>query len=221
MISFITFLSVFQDYGRTYVFPGISRFNSVILSYFTYNIYWCVVIGTLVYEFVVYPFARNKLPSILKRIGAVSFVTIVLNLVSLVLSVLCHYHCPVNTEVWQQVILQAMSGLLMFVLWPAVFEFVCAQSPYNMRAIVTGYATLSSIFSPLFFGYLLVFGYKRVVASLYYFIIFNSITFSLAVIGFLLHCILARWYKRRVRDDIYSPHRLVEEVYDRYLSART
>ena len=48
-------------------------------------------------------------------------------------------------------------------------------------------------------------------------IILKSITVSLAVIGFLLHCTLARWYKRRVRDDIYTPHRLVEEVYDRYL----
>ena len=221
MISFIKFLSVIQEYGRTYVFPGISRFNSVILSCFTYHVCWCVVIGTLVHEFFIYPFARNKLPSILKRIGAVSFVTIVLHLVSLVLSVLRQYHCLVNTEVWHQVVLQAMSGPLMFVLFSAVFEFVCAQSPYNMRAIVTGYATLSSIYSPLLFGCLLVFGYRRVVASLYYSIIFNSITVLLAVIGFLLHCILARWYKRRVRDDIYSPHRLVEEVYDRYLSART
>ena len=221
MISFMTFLSVFQHYGHTYVFPGISQFNFIILSYFTYHMCWCVVIGTLVYEFVVYPFARNKLPSILKRIGAVSFVTIVLNLVSLVLSVLRHYHCPVNTEVWQQVVLQAMSGPLIFVLLCAVFEFVCAQSPYNMRAIVTGYATLSIIFPPLFVGYLLVFVFRRVLAGLYYSIIFNSITVLLAVIGFLLHCILARWYKRRVRDDIYSPHRLVEEVYDRYLSART
>ena len=189
MISFITFLSVFQDYGQAYVFPGISRFSSIILFYFTYCVCWCVVIGTLVYEFVIYPFARNKLPSILKRIGTVSFVTIVLNLVSLVLSVLRLYHCTVNTEVWQQVVLQAMSGLLIFVLFSAVLEFVCAQSPYNMRAIVTGYATLSLIFTPIFFGCLLVFGFSRVVAGLYYSIIFNSITVLLAVIGFLLHCI--------------------------------
>ena len=211
MISFITFLSVFQEYGQTYVFPGISRFSSIILSYFTYYVCWCVVIGTLVYEFVIYPFARNKLPSILRRIGAVSFVTIVLNLVSLVLSVLRLYHCTVNT----------MSGPLIFVLFSAVFEFVCAQSPYNMRAIVTGYTTLSLIFTPIFFCYLLVFVFSRVLTGLYHFIISNSITVLLAVIGFLLHCILARWYKRRVRGDIYSPHRLVEEVNDRYLSART
>ncbi len=31
---------------------------------------------------------------------------------------------------------------------------------------------------------------------------------------------LARWYKRRVRDEDYNAHRVVEEVYDRYLSAQ-
>ena len=38
-------------------------------------------------------------------------------------------------------------------------------------------------------------------------------------IGFLLFCAVARWYKMRVRDEDYSPQRVVEEVYDRYLTA--
>ncbi len=28
-----------------------------------------------------------------------------------------------------------------------------------------------------------------------------------------MYCILARWYKRRVRDEDYNAHRVVEEVY--------
>ena len=32
-------------------------------------------------------------------------------------------------------------------------------------------------------------------------------------------CVVAHWYKRRVRDEDYSPQRVVEEVYDRYLTA--
>ena len=42
---------------------------------------------------------------------------------------------------------------------------------------------------------------------------------ALAVVGFLLFCVVARWYKMRVRDEGYSPQRVVEEVYDRYLTA--
>ena len=220
MIVFTTSLSGLYANGQHYVFPGISGYNSVILSYFTYDGNWCVVIGTLVYELVIYSFARQKLPSILKRIGAASFVSIVLLIVSLVLSVLRHYHCTVNTMVWLDVVLQVMTGLLVFIILSAVFEFVCAQSPYNMRALVTGYAALL-IYSSLTVGYLLLSVFTKFRTDPYYSIVVNSITVALAVIGFLLHCILARWYKRRVREDIYHPHRLVEEVYDRYLSART
>ena len=39
------------------------------------------------------------------------------------------------------------------------------------------------------------------------------------LIGFLLYCVVAHWYKIRVRDEDYSPQRVVEEVYDRYLTA--
>ena len=82
-----------------------------------------------------------------------------------------------------------------------------------------GYAILLLISSELL-GSLVRHIFYENCSSPYCSIILNSITVLLAVIGFLLHCILARWYKRRVRDDIYSPHRLVEEVYDRYLSAQ-
>ena len=43
----------------------------------------------------------------------------------------------------------------------------------------------------------------------------------LSLCGFLLYCFLAHWYKMRVRDDVYSVHRVVEEVYDRYLTAES
>ncbi len=38
------------------------------------------------------------------------------------------------------------------------------------------------------------------------------------LLGFVLYCLLARWYKRRVRDEDYNAHGVVEEVYDRYLN---
>ncbi len=42
----------------------------------------------------------------------------------------------------------------------------------------------------------------------------------LSVVGFVVYCLLACWYKMRVRDEEYDVHRVVEEVYDRYLSQR-
>ena len=138
---------------------------------------------------------------------------------SLVVSVVGHYNGTVDSLVWRDILLQVMKGLLIMVLMSSALEFVCAQSPYNMRTLVIGYATLL-LFLSIFIGSLPRNVFVRHCTDTYCSIILNSITVLLAVIGFLLHCILARWYKRRVRDDIYSPHRLMEEVYDRYLSAQ-
>ncbi len=48
----------------------------------------------------------------------------------------------------------------------------------------------------------------------------KSLFTALSLVGFVLHCLLATWYKRRVREEDYDIHRVVEEVYDRYLSQR-
>ena len=201
------------------MFSHISHYSSVIVHYFTYNEYWCIIIGTLFYEFVIYPVVKNKLPSILRRIGAASFLVIVMNIVSLVLSVVSLYNSTVDSVVWQDIVLQLLKGLSTMFLLSSALEFACAQSPYNMRSLVIGYATLLFL-SSLFLGTLLLAVFVRYCTGLYCPIIRNSIALSLAVIGLFLHCKLARWYKRRVRDDIYHPQRLVEEVYDRYLSAQ-
>ena len=46
----------------------------------------------------------------------------------------------------------------------------------------------------------------------------SALSTGIELVGLILFCVLARWYKMRVRDEDYSPHRVIEEVYDRYLS---
>ena len=48
----------------------------------------------------------------------------------------------------------------------------------------------------------------------------RSVFTALSLVGFVLHCLMATGYKRRVREEDYDVHRVVEEVYDRYLSQR-
>ena len=185
-----------------YMFSHIimSPYSSLVLHYFTYNECWCVIIGTLVYEFVIYPFVGNKLPSILRRIGAASFVVIVLSIVSLVVSTVSHYYNIVDPLVWHDIVLQVVSGLSGMFLVSSALEFVCAQSPYNMRTLVMG-CTILLLFSSELLGSLLRHVFDVNCTGPYCSIILHSITVLLAVIGFLLHCILAHWYKRRVRDE--------------------
>ncbi len=49
-------------------------------------------------------------------------------------------------------------------------------------------------------------------------ILYTGLAALLSFAGFVLYCLLARWYKRRVKDDIATPQKWVEDAYDRYLS---
>ena len=96
------------------------------------------LLGIVAYEFLIYPLARNKLPSILKRIGVVSLTTILVSFVCFILK-LVHFlsHSHKTTTGWIVLILYiSTSGLLGQVLLTSILEFMCAQSPYNMRGLL-------------------------------------------------------------------------------------
>ena len=96
---------------------------------------------------------------------------------------------------------------------------MCAQAPYGMRGLFTGFVyiqcTVPGTLS-VSIGYI----FTSECTSLYCPVVYWSLMAVLSVVGFLVFCIVARWYKRRVRDDIYAPQRVIEEIYDRYLSQR-
>ena len=93
------------------------------------------------YEFVVYPLLQNKLPSILRRIGALSLMATVLSFVCFILT-LAHYlsHSNETTTVSiVSVLYQSTNGILLQLFLTFVLEFVCAQSPYNMRGLLVSF----------------------------------------------------------------------------------
>ena len=101
------------------------------------------------------------------------------------------------------------------VLLSAVFEFMCAQSPYHMRGLLVSFVvplTVTPYIVTIEVGMVL----KHNVCSTHAqcSLISFSVKMITCFIGFLLFCVVARWYKMRVRDEDYSPKRVVEEVYD-------
>ena len=58
---------------------------------FSYNLNLCFIVWTLLHEFLIFPLLRDRLPSILKRIGIASFLFVVVSLICLILS-LINYH---------------------------------------------------------------------------------------------------------------------------------
>ena len=84
LISFaLVFNPTFHDitlYRQHVKFPNLTICKSDILYSFTYSSYLWSMIGILVNEFFIYPLFRGRLPSILKRIGVVSFLSLVLSI---------------------------------------------------------------------------------------------------------------------------------------------
>ena len=185
-----------------------------------YSPWWSILATTIVHELVIYPLIRNKLPiaSTLKRVGTVSLLTSLVSFGFLLISI-CEFLHLVNLSGsrWPHIIRFTVFGVSSTFLVNALLEFVCAQSPYNMRGLFAGYTVLLTLF-PFSLGALIFWLFYSLCTNEHCPIIQNSFTTALSLIGFILHCVLAHWYKRRVRDEDYPVHRVVEEVYDRYLS---
>ena len=185
---------------------------------FTYNPFWDVIVITLIYEFCIYPFIKNRLPNILRRIGIVFFFVLLLDLAELIISLVAFYH-SLQLSPWSHIAHSVFLSCVVVFVVSTGLEFVCAQSPYRMLGVLLGYAIL--LYGISFSSSILL-----DVAFLntcsgpqpHCLVIQNTVVTALSLIGFILHCVLAHWYKWRVRDEEYDVHRVVEEIYDRYLS---
>ena len=185
---------------------------SRLLSLFTYHQYWCGVVWTVFYEFVLFPVIRNRLPSIIRRIGIISLFITTLSIVFLILELLQNNYSDKLVAIkYVIIVLNSISrGLLTMLLFSTMLELVCAQAPYNMRGLFGGCMVLV-LFSSLIIGFYIP---SNSTLTTY------GVRVGISLLGFILYCLLARCYKRRVRDEDYNAHRVVEEVYDRYLSAQ-
>ena len=229
----ISFGFIFTSFYLFQQFVYVGDFNATVLHYattnegcvpvmvhsFAYETSFWVVGGIIIYEFAIYPFAMPIIPSSLKRIGATSFFMIVVNGLFLLFAVIdneSNITDPNNTH-WIWIIQSLISAPLKISLLTSSIEFVCAQSPYNMKGLMIGYMWSEYYISNII---------ANIVASILNTlcdndkcsVIYSSVATFWSIIGFVLFCLLARWYKRRVRDDIPTPHRWAEEAYDRYLT---
>ena len=202
--------------------PGVPSCSTNFILYFTYDATWCVIVCTVIYEFVIYPIVRNRIPTILKRIGITSFLATFISVVFLTLELIQKFYKDNDSFIegikWITTVLYSLSkGLLPFSFFSTLFELICAQAPYNMRGQFAGYMIII-ILSSLLLGEAISTYLTDICSSCI--LIILGVKLAVSLFGFIMYCLLARWYKRRERDDVYSAHRVVEEVYDRYLTAQ-
>ena len=130
------------------------------------------------------------------------------------------HHSDGTAIEWIVIVLYySTNGFLSQLSLTLVLEFIIAQSPYNMRGLFVSTAeplALISAAAGLNIGQVVS---SKIVGRAWSSLVLFAMKTVHYLVGFLLFCIVACWYKLRVRDENYSPQRVVEEVYDRYLTA--
>ena len=219
-LSFVLVLSGFRTYEpnvhNTVVYTSFFKIFNTSATY--------VILTTLVVEFLIYPLTNNIFPSILKRIAAApllfTFVSFACFILMLTTYLTDSDEYTTNCKWIVYIFHYSINGILYQMLFTSFLELMYAQSPYHMRGLLVSFTLPLILLSHIV---------NFVVSDILTNILCHAIQWcpliSLSVktltcfIGFLLFCAAARWYKMRVRDEDYSPQRVVEEVYDRYLTA--
>ena len=184
---------------------------------------WWMILSTIVHEIAVYPFLVKWIPTILKRIVIGSLLTLLLNITYLVISAVqvADENKSIFTGIidtfWIELLHSIISAQIVLLLYTAMLEFVCAQTPQNLKGFMIGCIwcvyPLTNILAAFIFSILVAnCTYK------YCTVIFCSIATGLSLISSILMCFLAYWYKQRVRDsdETQTPYTWVEGVYRKY-----
>ena len=179
---------------------------------FTYSPWWCCLVAAYVYKGCVCCL-KNRPLSMLKQLGLHMFL---LTLCNIVYASIAYF---ISFSEWPSIIHTWLYGFLLGLIIIVSTEFVCAQSPYSMRGLLSGIYFLIIVLS-VNFG-IQVFLWCTILCNSslkHCLIIPYSIGGGLSIAGFLLYLVVAGRYKRRVRDEEYHPQTHIEAIYDRYLT---
>ena len=169
----------------------------------------------------------------MQRAGIAAALQIILEILLLILDSVGHaqerVRCMFTAEkmgglnisyLWMYVPSTMLIGLQYAVFFTTVTEFIVAQSPYGMKGLLIGSMWSLSVIS-LAIGTAVnlpwTYGWKSPFSSpscgTYYYLFVTL----LSVAGLVVYTVVARWYKRRERDEPENQQAMVEDVYDRYV----
>ena len=232
--SLDVFASHFQQQGKL---SHSKDCYNVLLSFSTFL---CVVIvfGIPLCELAIYPLARNWIPSTLKRAGIGAFGTIIVASLALSVDMVGHAHTNATVEcmfvenrtsssvlsinyLWIGIVLGLVIGIEVVTLYATLFEFLCAQTPYAMKGLIIGLmlasclslslALANATFTMWTHAWSPPVTYPTCAFWFYLFII------VVTVVGLVMFGIVAKWYKKRERNELLHEQRFVEDYYNKYI----
>ncbi len=107
---------------------------------------------------------------------------------------------------------RCLCGISNLLIYTALYEFICAQSPSSMKGLLIGlsfavkgiYQALGAVFSITIFTTYIMVGRDM---------IYYGVNIALAVVVFIMFCYFSKQYKYRQKDEICDVYRYAEEYY--------
>ena len=172
-------------------------------------------------EFIVFPLMKYRLPSMLRRIGFGFFLTIPMSISILLLNIAALIYQPHSVLVNRLLIcciVTVISSLQNYLLLSSFLEFICAQSPQSMKGFLIGFMWLMTVLLSVisYFIYALYLQCTEPGCGTGYF----TLVVIFSTVGFVIYCVMARWYRNRERDDRPNVQAIIEEVFARRLARK-
>ena len=192
-----------------------------------------IVICIPLYLYLLRPFISQYVPGMLKRMGLGMFLTFVSTLVSFSIDTAAHANnsnasCIFRIEqsttldldpilLLIQLTLSALSHML---IYTAVFEFICSQSPHSMKGLLIGvlYA-IRGLYQLVATLLVLPFALPSIqlISCGFWYYLMNIV---IGVVALLVYMCVAKRYRFRKRDEFCNIHQFAEEYYSNPLQEK-
>ena len=183
------------------------------------NGYLEAAVVILLYELLFYPVFKHHIPSMLKRIGACTLANVAASVLLLVITTTAHFNTNVlpyiQSSTWIPIVGTIILALLGYTLATATFEFINAQTPESMKGAASTIPYLAVFFAVLVGVILKV---SIIVDKCRHHlcpIIVATACVLLSAVASSIYCLVAKWYKRRERDELFNAQAIIEDIYSR------
>ena len=208
------------------------------IVYQTYTVPFFIVLSIPIYELLIYPFCRRWIPTILKRLGLGIVAALICSALLFSVdtaghaqndSVPCMFSVnmsslPLNIDATGfTVAFNVVSALFQMLYFIAGYEFICAQSPHSMKGLLFGcYYSMRGIFLLLADFWYIGWKYSTKEENWvgfpscgFWYYLFTTV---MGAVGLVLFCLVAKWYKKREREEPANEQLLVEAYYEKYIN---
>ena len=181
-----------------------------------------------IFELLVYPLMRSRIPTMLKKVGIAATIMVILSITMFIVNSVQHALNPkiqcmfsagpkthvANPGLWIHTLSDAFIAVEMVLYCIAILEFTYAQSPYSMRGLLMG-LMYSVVFLTFPVSYAIFTAWEKFPKQAepscdFYYFLFQSLC---AVVGLVVFCTVARWYKRRRREEDHYSQNVVERIF--------